>query len=643
MHHKPSFLSKFLIVGLVVLVAPMAVVEAQPLNKTAAVLISAVYPNGYQTGGRDEAFQLMNVGPQEIDITGWSITNNKTTITFPGVALASGEKIWCSRTAIAFEEEFGVPPDFEYGENSNTDVRGMTGNPLNLIKVGGELVLLNAAGIIVDTMVYGTGNVEQPGWKGDSVKPYSAGRAKGQILYRKLDQATGWPVPDTDTVADWAQDPNDPINGRKVMYPGWNLDEYFQTAKVPETANLTILVTPDNAYEPIRKQIESAKHSIYIEVYTFEHAALAEIIAAKARAGVDVRILLEGGLRTTGITDQEKWCCQQVEMTGGRVYFVAQNPDDRIYARYGNQHAKFIIIDNRTLIMGSDNLGYGSIPDDQKKDGTRGRRGVMLIIDAPTLVAYARQIFDADFNTNFKDILHFQANDEKYGAPPSDFTPDRVSGGTVYTILKAEPLELRGTFDFEIVQSPENSLRDQDGLLGLVAKAGEGDVILVEQQYERKYWGPKDSSPEADPNPRLEAYIAAARRGATVRILLDNCYASISDPKGSVATCEYVNNIARTEDLQLEALLGNPAGGGVFEEIIAGRDYEGIHNKMILVRINGQGYAHIGSINGSEVSSKVNRELAVQIRSDEVYNYLSDIFEYDWSVSELPIEIPGWH
>jgi len=617
----------------------MAVLEAQPLNKTAAVLIAAVYPNGYQTSGRDEAFQLMNVGHQEIDITGWSITNNKTTITFPGVVLASGEKIWCSRTAIAFEGEFGFPPDFEYGDNSNADVRDMTGNPLNLIKAGGELVLLNAAGIIVDAMVYGAGNVEQPGWKGDSVKPYSVGRAKGQIFYRKLNQATGWPVPDTDTVADWAQDPNDPINGRKVMYPGWNLDEYFQTTKVTETANLTILVTPDNAYEPIREQIELAKHSIHIEAYTFEHVALAEVIADRARAGINVKILLEGGLRTTGITDQEKWCCQQVEMAGGQVYFMVQNSEDRIYTRYANQHAKFIIIDNRALIMGSDNLSYGSIPDDPKEDGTRGRRGVMLITDAPTLVGHAQRIFAADCDTNASDILRFRASDNKHGAPPSDFTPDRVSGGTVYTILKAEPLERRGTFNFEIVQSPENSLRDQDGLLGLVAKAGEGDVILVEQQYEHKYWGPKDSSPEADPNPRLEAYIAAARRGATVRILLDKYYLDFLDPRGKVATCNYVNAIAKDEKLDLEAHLANPSGGYVIEEFLAGREYEGIHNKMVLARINGERYVHIGSINGSEVSSKVNRELAVQIRSNEMYNYLSDVFEYDWSVSELPAEI----
>jgi len=181
-------------VSIIVLIACLSVnvtLTAQLMNKMPAVLISAVYPDGYQTGGRDEAFQLMNVGCQEIDITGWSVTNNKTTVTFPRGTLAAGEKTWCSRTAVAFEEEFGFPPDFEYGENSNTNVPNMTGAPLNLIKTGGELVLLNAEGIIVDAMVYGTGNVEQPGWKGDSVKPYSVGRAKVRFFTANLIRQLG--------------------------------------------------------------------------------------------------------------------------------------------------------------------------------------------------------------------------------------------------------------------------------------------------------------------------------------------------------------------------------------------------------------------------------------------------------------------
>jgi hypothetical protein len=70
----------------------------------------------------------------------------------------------------------------------------------------------------------------------------------------------------------------------------------------------------------------------------------------------------------------------------------------------------------------------------------------------------------------------------------------------------------------------------------------------------------------------------------------------------------------------LQIRLGNPT------------DY-GIHNKMVLARIGGQGYSHIGSINGSETSSKVNREVAVQVRSNDVYNYLEGVFDWDWNQS----------
>jgi hypothetical protein len=62
---------------------------------------------------------------------------------------------------------------------------------------------------------------------------------EGQILYRKLDQATGLPAPDTDTAADWAQDPDDPINGKKVQYPGWDLERYFRSETFAETAITT--------------------------------------------------------------------------------------------------------------------------------------------------------------------------------------------------------------------------------------------------------------------------------------------------------------------------------------------------------------------------------------------------------------------
>jgi hypothetical protein len=50
------------------------------------------------------------------------------------------------------------------------------------------------------------------------------------------------------------------------------------------------------------------------------------------------------------------------------------------------------------------------------------------------------------------------------------------------------------------------------------------------------------------------------------------------------------------------------------------------------------GWVHTGSINGSENSSKSNRELALQVKSTQAYNYLATVFWHDWVLSggEVP-------
>jgi hypothetical protein len=80
---------------------------------------------------------------------------------------------------------------------------------------------------------------------------------------------------------------------------------------------------------------------------------------------------------------------------------------------------------------------------------------------------------------------------------------------------------------------------------------------------EHKYWGSADGNPISDPNPRLEAIIAAARRGATVRVLLDSFFDEPEALRSNHATVDYLNLIAQTEGHDLVAATGNPTGGGI--------------------------------------------------------------------------------
>jgi hypothetical protein len=145
--------------------------------------------------------------------------------------------------------------------------------------------------------------------------------------------------------------------------------------------------------------------------------------------------------------------------------------------------------------------------------------------------------------------------------------------------------------------------------------------------YEYPHWGDYTTAP----NLRLKAYLDAARRGASVRILLNSGAfdQDSTDLSKNVATVAYVNAIAQQGGLDLQARMGDPTRYG-------------IHSKIVLVKLNSKGgavYSHVGSINGSETSSKINREMAVQVESQSLYAEMMRVFQADWNLA-APIFLP---
>lgn len=594
------------------------------------ILLNAVYYDGYVDDQPDEAIELVNVGTATADLTGWSIddeSSSSSKATLPaGTTLAPGQTIWLTKEATAFAFAFAFLPDFEVS-NTVPAIAKLTGSWPGYADNGDEVVLTDNGGQIIDVLVYEDGLTSQNGWLSEAVEPFTVGSTSGsdgQILYRQRSQTTGLPISDTNTATDWAQSSNDLVNGRKVRYPGWDLDTFFFTTQATEFANLTIAIAPDNAYEAVVEHINTAQETILIETLTFENLGVADALIDALNRGVEVTVLLEGG-PTGGLTDQEKYVCQELEAAGGQCWFMISDANADIYDRYSYLHAKFILVDDERVSIASENLSLNSLPNDDKSDGTWGRRGVVLFTDAPSVVAQIKAIFEADLDpydpvTNpygHRDLVRWSENDPTYGSPSLGFIPVTESGGITYTVRYPEPTTVQGTFFFELVHSPENSLRDQDSLLGMIGQAGVGDTLLVQQLDEPLHWGASNSNSTDDPNLRLEAYIEAARRGATVRILLDSELDDEGSPTSNLASCDYVRQIARSEGLRLECALGNPTGLG-------------IHNKMVLAEIDGDGYIFAGSINGSEQSSKGNREVALLVQSDQAYTVLKDMFRQDF-------------
>jgi phosphatidylserine/phosphatidylglycerophosphate/cardiolipin synthase-like enzyme len=604
-------------------------VQAPPPPGSPA-LVESFYYDGYALYDLDEAVRILNVSGTTLDLGGWRISKEPDAegIAFPaGTILAAGQGAWVAWQAAAFEAQFGFKPDFETGDTDPL-VTEMAGTWPRFANDGGRCLLFDAKGQLADALVY-EGGAEVPGaWLGPALQPWTPSPyfgAQGQILYRKRAELTGLPLADSGTAADWAQEPDDWLAGRRVLYPGWDLEAFFTPARATETAHLTVAVGPDHLYETLRARLEQAQESIWIEAYTFESAALAQVLLERLAAGVEVILLLESG-PVGGVLDAQRWICQQIEAAGGQVWFMGGGETP---ARYRFQHSKFLVIDGRLALVGSENLNPTGMPADDKSNGTAGRRGVLLGTDAPGVVARLQAVFLADLDpAHHGDLTTCAELPELCSGLPPLPEPDYTS----YTVAFNQPLEIAGEMSFEVVQAPENSLRTEGSLLGLVGRAGPGDTVLVAQFYEHAVWGPAEGTPETDPNPRLEAYLDAARRGARVRILL-NSHVFGDYQNENLETVALLQAAARAEGLDLEVRLGNPT-------------LLGLHNKMVLVEVDGRGTIHAGSLNGSEVSSKVNREVALQVQSDAAYAYLRALFDHDWATVRwwafVPLAMSGY-
>ena len=589
-------------------------------NAPKTILISALLYDGFVSGEGDEAFQIYNPNDSAVALDGWQVSSGSRTATFAGgLVLSPHGALWCGREAIAFEKSFGVLPDCEYGADTSPSTPNLRGGVLQFANTGGRLILGRPDGQVSDVLVYEGGATIAGGWRGASVAPYtptSAFHQEGQILFRKLDEQTGLPIPDTDSAEDWAQDPGDIRQGRRVRYPGWSPDRFFLPAVGDEEAYLQVLITPDHAFDALAAHLRAATSSIRLEGYTLENAPLGDILAEQARKGVAVTILLEGG-PPGGVTDQQRWVVEHIAEAGGQIFYMRGDSSADIHDRYLYGHAKVWLLDDRLALIGTENPSPDSFPNDDKSDGTLGRRGVYLATDAPAVVTRIREMVAADMDTTHRDLWSYDAYDPDLGAAPPGFLPILVSGGDGYDVQFPEPLAVQGRFHLEVCQSPEHSLRTRDCLLGLVGRAGAGDALLISQLDEPTFWGPSSSNVEADPNPRLQAYLDAARRGARVRLLLDAFFDDLASSRSNLRTAEYLTAIARAEGLDLEVRRANPTGLG-------------LHNKMLLAQIGGQGWVMAGSLNGGEVSAKLNREVSLVVSSNEAFAYLAAVFWHDW-------------
>ncbi len=355
-----------------------------------------------------------------------------------------------------------------------------------------------------------------------------------------------------------------------------------------QATSVNTFVSPDSSYEAFSEFLSSVDSFLYISAYKFDNPQIGEDLKRLLREGKNITIIVDdspaGGFSETG-----RAVLSSLEREGAQIYLGGD--EFRFY------HAKYGISDNETLFLSTENLGVNGFP----VTGHRGNRGWGIILESPRASEYFAGIFS-------HDLEHSQPFVGEYAKKLSQ-------GEFLEYSPRFRMTTYIGNFTAIPIIAPVDAV---EKMIWLIDSANES--LLIEQFYAYKYWGRrKTGSVDETPNLFLEASIDAARRGVSVKILLDDTWYNVDeeDPVSNLNTVRYVNDLARREGLDLEARLVDSEALGL----------EKIHTKGLVVD---ERIALISSINWNENSPTNNREAGIIIIGEPA-GYYARVFEHDWN------------
>lgn len=560
-------------------------------------------------------------------------------VRFPqGTIIPPGGEIWVASTAWGFRRVWGYLPDYEASPTSEAvpDMEG-DGQFLKLSGSRGTLALVDDGAAVVDFVAYDT--TKEIRWTADDFSdlPWRGGPLElrntsfygwqGQVLSRDRD-SDGHLLADTDSAVDWDSGFSRKHLGEEPTHRIERAGQSrFARVQLKERAKVLATSAPDNNYQALIDAFASARKRIQVRIYQMTNPKVVDaLLKAKAR-GVDVVIYLEGA-PVGGIPDQERYLLDRCDKAGIPIYFLGGKPKERVKPRYRFDHSKYVIIDDKKVIIGTENYGRTGVPP----INSFGNRGWMVHIENPTFVRQLQAVWNADLVVDEKgkgvvgDIVHIRDDaTDAYGMPYRDpkFTPDE---GTLLRGRYRDPVKptlVDDVVGLELVLSPDTCLNEDSAIIGLIGRAKK--QLYIEQNSVRRRWGKKgdDNDTEGEvPNLALQAVIAAARRGVAVRVLMDGTWYNVQgeEDRDNDNTALWLNALAAREGLDLVAKVINLESTGL----------EKIHAKGVIVD---DAEVFVGSINWTENSFKGNREVGVVLSHPKIAGYYANLFRRDWARS----------
>ncbi|OYT60843.1 phospholipase [Euryarchaeota archaeon ex4484_178] len=328
-------------------------------QEEAHILIYEVSPYPY-SGTHMEYICLYNPNGRPVNLDDYLITDLEGYLNISGY-ISSHSKIYIAENSTAFFRFMGFYPQFVYSEIK-------IGN--FALSNGGDEVILLKGNEKIDVVIYGDSKYNESGWIGKPMKI-----TQGHILRRIS-------INDTDTPEDWT---NYHIIAQSDFQPHW-----FQ-------GTIEIFPYPDEWREVIRF-LRDAKEYLFIESYTIDSTDFEEMLLSKLKEGVKVSILLEGN-PVGGINSYEKSIVHTLWINGANIEFMINAPQNDTYDRYRYIHSKFIIKDDREVLISTENFGHSSLTP-------CGNRGYGIIVKNDNFARYMKDIY-LDDKRKLQDIKQY--------------------------------------------------------------------------------------------------------------------------------------------------------------------------------------------------------------------------------------------
>ncbi|MEM0449637.1 MAG: phospholipase D-like domain-containing protein [Methanomassiliicoccales archaeon] len=424
---------------------------------------------------------------------------------------------------------------------------------IGLADDGDEIYLTDPEGRIRDVLAYGSSSYSLEGWTGDRCPTPPPGKA-----LRRFEN----PLLDRNARDDWFHF----TPGRKLMSP------------VESMAAVEPFLNPDDMRLRIIRELVFAQFSIECAVYELTDASIAYYLAEATKRGVRVSILIEGQ-PVGGMKPNTMKIVMPLLRLGCDVRILSSWHG---FKRYDFLHCKYLIADGKRVLVGSENWATTSF---------EGNRGWGACIQSETIARFFQEIFYNDFDSKQLDINPVLVD---------NFLPiENIPISSELPIYENLPSFTSKVCAFT---APDSALAS---LLDIINNAKER--LLIQMFYASMNW-PDSKGP-------MHAVLEAAKRGVTVRILLDNNWYNNEKGGENARIVAELNSKAVEENIDLQAKL-----------ISSQHEFHTLHNKGLIA----DNKTLVSSINWVSSAFYNNREAALVIESREISDYYASAFKKDW-------------